>query len=94
MEEKEPESEQIQGDRSKGGRTRKRITAKPADTDKRSLNLRVDEATYQRLTVHALMKRTTISQLVMDHARESLKEFSIHRNAKQGAHEKGDHSRE
>jgi predicted HicB family RNase H-like nuclease len=85
MEEKEPVSEQIQGDRSKSGRTRKRTTAKPADTDKRSLNLRVDEATYQRLTVHALMRKTTISQLVMDYARESLKEFSIHRNGRQGS---------
>jgi predicted HicB family RNase H-like nuclease len=92
MDVQDDSSEAVQADKSKGRNTRRRAPAKPAEGDKRSLNLRVDEATYQRLTVHALMRKTTISQLVMDYARESLKEFSIHRNAKQGAHEKGDHS--
>ncbi len=81
MEGQEPTSDGAQDDKAKGRATRRRITAKPADLDKRSLNLRVDEATYQKLTVHALMRKTTISELVMGFARDHLREFSIHRNS-------------
>jgi hypothetical protein len=85
MDGQEPTGEDAGADRPKGGRTRKRPPGKPVEVDKRSLNLRVDEATYQRLTVHAMMRKTTISELVMGFAREHLREFSIHRNgARQG----------
>ena len=52
----------------------------PTETGKRSLNLRIDEDSYRRLSVHALMRNATISSLVEGYA-QSLKEFSIHRNA-------------
>ncbi len=81
MDGQEPTGEDAGADRPKSGRTRRRPPGKPAEADKRSLNLRVDEATYQRLTVHALMRKTTISELVMGYARDHLREFSIHRNA-------------
>jgi hypothetical protein len=68
-------------DKPKGARTRRRPTAKaPTDNGKRSLNLRIDEDSYRRLSVHALMRNATISSLVEGYA-QSLKEFSIHRNA-------------
>jgi hypothetical protein len=54
-------------------------------TVKRSLNLRVDDATYERLTVHAMKRRATISELVMEFARVHLKEYSVHRNAQRSS---------
>jgi hypothetical protein len=67
--------------KGRGPRARKRPGGKaPSEAGgKRSLNLRVDDETYERLTVHAMRKRTTISALVMTLAREQLREFSIHR---------------
>jgi hypothetical protein len=68
--------------KARGARTRRRTTAKaPTDNGKRSLNLRIDEDSYRRLSVHALMRNATISELVMEFARDHLREFSIHRNA-------------
>jgi hypothetical protein len=65
----------------KGARTRKRPTAKaPTEAGKRSLNLRIDEDSYKRLSVHALMKNKTMSELVMEFAQTHLREFSIHRH--------------
>lgn len=85
MDGQEPTGDGAQDDKGKGGRTRRRTPAKPAEAEKRSLNLRVDEATYQRLTVHAMMRKTTISELVMGFARDHLREYSVHRNgARQG----------
>ena len=67
--------------KARGARTRRRTTAKaPTENGKRSLNLRIDEDSYRRLSVHALMRNATISSLVEGYA-QSLKEFSIHRNA-------------
>ena len=58
-------------------RTRKRTPAKPpTDPGKRSLNLRIDQESYRRLGVHALMRDTTISELVMEFAR-GLREYSM-----------------
>jgi hypothetical protein len=68
--------------RTKGARTRKRATVKAStDVGKRSLNLRIDEDSYKRLSIHALMKNKTMSDLVMEFAQTHLREFSIHRNA-------------
>ena len=65
----------------KGARARRKANAKtPAENGKRSLNLRIDEDSYRRLSLHALMRNATISSLVEGYA-QSLKEFSIHRNA-------------
>ncbi len=63
-------------DNPKNGKTRRRGGARPADTGKRSLNLRIDDDSYKRLSVHALMRNTTISDLVMAFA-QTLREFSI-----------------
>lgn len=63
--------------KGRGARARKRPGAKaPADTAKRSLNLRIDDDSYRRLSIHALMRNTTISDLVMGYA-QSLREFSM-----------------
>lgn len=67
--------------KGKGTKGRKRAAAKPPEITKRSLNLRVDTDTYERLAVHALRRDCTISELVMEFARTHLREFSIHRNA-------------
>ncbi len=68
--------------KGKGAKPRKRTPATPIRKDnKRSLNLRIDEESYERLAVHALRRKTTISALVEGFARENLREFSIHRNA-------------
>ncbi len=67
-------------DKPRGARTRKRPTAKaPVENGKRSLNLRIDEDSYRRLSVHALMRNATISSLVEGYA-QSLREYSIHRH--------------
>ncbi len=71
----------------KSGRTRKpkRTTTTPVRKDeKRALNLRIDEDAHERLAIHALRRKTTISALVEGFAREHLREFSIHRNANGG----------
>jgi hypothetical protein len=77
----------VQGDegateaKSKRASTRRKPTTRtPAENGKRSLNLRIDEDSYRRLSVHALMRNATISSLVENYA-QSLKEYSIHRNA-------------
>lgn len=67
--------------KGKEPKARKKTGAKtPTEsTGKRSLNLRVDDETYERLTIHAMKRRTTISDLVMELAKNSLREFSVHR---------------
>ena len=50
-------------------------------TAKRSLNLRVSEDTYERLSVHAMGWRMTVSGLVEDLARAHCRVFSIRRDA-------------
>jgi hypothetical protein len=70
--------------KSKGTRKPKRASPVVRKDDKRSLNLRIDEDAYERLAVHALRRKSTISALVEVFAREHLREFSIHRNAKAG----------
>jgi hypothetical protein len=66
----------------KPGKVRRRANAKAsvAENGKRSLNIRVDEDTYERLAIHALRRKTTISELVMEFAKTQLREFTIHRN--------------
>jgi hypothetical protein len=75
--------------KGKATKTRKRASAK-ASTEapgKRSLNLRIDDDSYKRLSVHALMRNSTISDLVMEFAR-SLKEYSMpHRIGARMEHE-------
>ena len=67
-------------DNPKSIKARRRPPARPADTGKRSLNLRVDDDTYERLTVHAIKQRKTISELVIEFAKNHLREYSVHRN--------------
>lgn len=64
--------------KGKTTRTRKRTGARtPTDTNgKRSLNLRIDEDSYRRLSIHALMRNTTISDLVMEFA-QTLRDWSM-----------------
>jgi hypothetical protein len=57
------------------GAKARRKTAK-AEGGKRSLNLRIDDDSYKRLSVHSLMRGTTISALVEGYA-QSLREFSM-----------------
>ncbi len=71
--------------KSKAAKVRTRATTKADTSGKRSLNIRIDDDTYERLAVHALRRKTTISGLVMDFARTHLREFSIHRNATKDA---------
>ncbi len=66
-------------DKGRAAKPRRRAATKPAEPSKRSLNLRVDVDTYERLTVHAMKRSTTISDLVMELARMHLREFSVHR---------------
>jgi hypothetical protein len=64
--------------KGKGARTRRKASAKaPTENGKRSLNLRIDEDSYRRLSIHALMKNATISELVMGFAQDHLREFSM-----------------
>ena len=51
---------------------------------RKSLNLRVDEDSYQRLNVHALYRDKTVSELVMEYA-QTLREFVVHRRSAGGA---------
>lgn len=63
--------------KSRSTRTRKRPNAKvPTENAKRSLNLRIDDDSYKRLSVHALMRNRTISDLVMEYA-QTLREYSM-----------------
>jgi hypothetical protein len=71
--------------KSKTPKTRMRANTKPDSSGKRSLNIRIDDDTYERLAVHALRRKTTISALVMEYARTHLREFSIHRNSTKDA---------
>ena len=58
-------------------KARRKTGAKGAgETAKRSLNLRIDDDSYKRLSVHSLMRGTTISALVEGYA-QSLREFSM-----------------
>lgn len=76
--------------RGKRASTRKKATAKaPTENGRRSLNLRVDDETYERLTIHAMRRRTTISALVMSLAKEQLREYSIHRLGTRTEQEQG-----
>lgn len=70
--------------KAKGGRTRRKASAKASIEagGKRSLNLRIDEDSYRRLSIHALMKNKTMSDLVMEFAQGHLREFSVHRHAR------------
>jgi macrodomain Ter protein organizer (MatP/YcbG family) len=68
-------------DKGRATRTRRKPGAKtPTDTSKRSLNLRIDNETYERLHVHALRRRMTLSELVIDLAKTHLREYFISRN--------------
>lgn len=63
--------------KGKATRTRKRTGAKaPTDNGKRSLNLRIDQESYRRLSIHALMRDSTISDLVMEFA-STLRDWSM-----------------
>ncbi len=63
--------------KTKGAKPRKRAGAKPpAEHAKRSLNLRIDDDSYRRLNIHALMRDTTVSELVMEFA-QGLREYSM-----------------
>ncbi len=74
-----------------GTRPRRRATAQPSPKPaKRSLNLRIDADCYERLAIHALKKKTTISALVELLAREHLREYFITRNSRAGASEGGE----
>jgi hypothetical protein len=65
--------------KARGVRTRRKASAKASIEagGKRSLNLRIDEDSYRRLSIHALMRNKTMSELVMDFARDHLREFSM-----------------
>lgn len=69
----------VGADKPKGTRARKRAAKPPSDTPMRSLNLRIDEETYVRLSLHALDRRTTISKLVMDYAKAQLRDVYLGR---------------
>jgi hypothetical protein len=64
--------------KAKGPRPRKAKAPKP-QTGKRSLNLSLDNETYERLAVHALRGNTTISELVTKLANDNLREYHITR---------------
>lgn len=77
MEGQEPFDLNATEGRSKGTKTRRRASAKtPTENAKRSLNLRIDDDSYKRLSVHALMRNRTISDLVMEYA-QTLREYSM-----------------
>lgn len=64
--------------KAKGTKTRKAKAPKP-QTGKRSLNLSLDNETYERLAVHALRGNVTISELVTKLANDNLREYHITR---------------
>lgn len=55
---------------------RSKAATAPKSSGKRSLNLRIDDDSYKRLSIHALMRGATISDLVMEYA-QSLREYSM-----------------
>lgn len=67
-----------------GGRPRRRVEGKAPEGAKRSLNLRIDEDSYEKLSIHAVHRRTTISELVMDLARTHLREVYLQRYGSRG----------
>lgn len=75
---------------SKPAKARRRSSTKGAKGEKRSLNLRIDADSYERLAVHALRRNTTISALVEGFAQETLREFYIVRGRAGGAGAGGD----
>jgi hypothetical protein len=59
--------------------------AESATAEMRSLNLRVDAETYERLTIHAMKRRGTISGVVMELAKAHLREYTMpHRVGQRG----------
>ena len=63
--------------RGKSTKPRKRTSTKtPTENTKRSLNLRIDDDSYRRLNIHALMRDKTVSELVMEFA-QGLREYSM-----------------
>ncbi|WP_435022779.1 hypothetical protein TA3x_005855 (plasmid) [Tundrisphaera sp. TA3] len=69
--------------KGKSSRPRKRPSAK-VETGRRSLNLRVDEAVYEKLTIHAMKRHMTISDLVGELATNGLRDYGIHRLGQRG----------
>lgn len=64
--------------KAKGTKARRAKAPKP-QTGKRSLNLSLDNETYERLAVHALRGNSTISELVTKLAQDHLREYHITR---------------
>lgn len=82
-------------DGSPAPRTRRRVSTTPATRPtRRSLNLRIDEDVYERLTVHAMKRRTTISALVELLAREHLREFYVAKTPSRAGETNGNGSSE
>lgn len=82
MDAQDPTNINAPEDKGKPARTRRKPSARtqtPADGGKRSLNLRIDEDTYERLHVHALRRRITVSDLVMDLAKSGCRDYYISR---------------
>ncbi len=71
--------------KSTAPKVRRRATTKADMSGKRSLNIRIDDHSYELLAIHALRRKTTISALVMDFAKTQLREFTIHRNSTKDA---------
>lgn len=65
-------------------RTRRRPAQAIAKPPKRSLNLRIEPDCYERLTIHAMKRRTTISALIEQLAREHLREYYVARTGRAG----------
>ncbi len=77
MEVQEHVDENLPEAKGKTTRTRRKASARaPVENGKRSLNLRVDQDSYRRLSIHALMLNTTISDLVMEFA-QTLRDWSM-----------------
>jgi hypothetical protein len=77
MDVQEPVGRDAPGAKGKGTGARKRVGVKtPVENAKRSLNLRVDDDSYRRLNIHALMRDKTVSELVMEFA-QGLREYSM-----------------
>src|SRR4051794_5633586 len=74
MEASEPNGVDAQDGKGRSVKTRRKPGPKTAtpEAGKRSLNLRIDEDSYQRLNVHALMRNKTVSELVMEFAQGQL----------------------
>jgi hypothetical protein len=87
METNEPGEMEAAEGKVRGGKARRRVAAKAPTPEvaKRSLNLRIDQDSYQRLNVHALMRSTTVSALVEEFARDHLREYVVHRRSVGGS---------